>query len=124
MGISSFIQSPAYEVMILIVPDIFQSSAGYAGKFSEAYQNASAQIYLDHEDMKEWSIKDGSKVELFTDFGEVVLTARESEEEHRGIGLMPPSVYSMRILSLDNLHPAKIRRSEGEVAGIREIIGK
>ncbi len=124
MGISSFIQSPEYEVKILIVPDIFQSSAAYGGKFSETYQNASARIYLDHKDMKEWNIKDGSMVDIFNDVGEVILTARESEEEHRGIGLMPPSVYSMRLLSSDETHTANIRRSEGRVAGIRELIEK
>ncbi|RJS72427.1 MAG: hypothetical protein CW694_02955 [Candidatus Syntrophoarchaeum sp. WYZ-LMO15] len=130
-GISRLIQAPEYEIKILIISDIFQSAESCRGRISREYQDLSAVVYLDKEDMKAWSIKDGMNVTLFNENGKIVVTGRSSKEEHRGIGLMPPSIYSMRLASFDEtsgaiplMIDARIRRGDGEVTGIRELCKK
>jgi formylmethanofuran dehydrogenase subunit D len=129
MGISDFFQGPEYAIKILIISDIFQSESAYKGRLSKDYQNLSAVLYLDHDDMKAWSIKDGSNVTVSNEVGEVVIIARDGGRKHRGIGLMPPSIYSMKIASFDesadllpHLIDAKIRRGDGEVMDIMELL--
>ena len=122
MGIHDLLEAPEYQIRIVIVPDIFQSSAGYRGKLSEEYQNLSAVVYLDQNDMKHWSIKDGEKVTLSSASEKIVVIARESDEEHPGIGLMPPSVYSMRILSNLETSLTKIKKGDGNVSALAELL--
>jgi len=91
------------EVKIVTFRDIFQYEAQRKGRYSEEYKKLSAQIILDKEDLGKLGIKEGERVMVKNGFGEVVVTARLSDEEphpqpHPGLAFMTNSPWSNQLV--------------------------
>ncbi len=91
------------EVTIVTYRDIFQEEAKEIGRYSDEYRDLSALILLDRGDMKLIKTEDGQTVQVETDGGMVVVTARlsEEDEEHPGLAFMPNSPWSNQLVSED-----------------------
>ena len=91
------------EVTIVTYRDIFQEEAKEIGRYSDEYRDLSALILLDRGDMKLIETEDGQTVQVETDGGMVVVTAKLSgeDEEHPGLAFMPNSPWSNQLVSGD-----------------------
>ncbi len=89
-------------VTIVTFRDIFQYEAGKKGRYSEEYQNLSAQIILDKQDMAKLGTKDGGKVKVENDIGSIIVAAKTSEDDpHPGIAFMTNSPWSNHLVRDD-----------------------
>ncbi len=91
------------EVTIVTYRDIFQEEAKEIGRYSDEYRDLSALILLDRGDMELIGTEDGQTVQVDTDGGKVVVTAKlsEEDEEHPGLAFMPNSPWSNQLVSGD-----------------------
>jgi len=91
------------EVTIVTYRDIFQEEAKEIGRYSDEYRDLSALILLDRGDMKLIKTEDGQTVQVETDWGWVVVTAKlsDDDEEHPGLAFMPNSPWSNQLVSGD-----------------------
>ena len=88
------------EVTIVTVRDIFQDEAGRKSRFSDEYKNQSALIILDKQDMGRLAAKDGQKLLVKNDVGNIVVAARTSEDDaHPGLAFMYNSPWSNQLVS-------------------------
>jgi formylmethanofuran dehydrogenase subunit D len=87
-------------VTIVTVRDIFQDEAGRKSRFSDEYENLSALIILDRQDMSRLGAKDGQKLLVKNDVGSVIVAARTSEDDaHPGLAFMYNSPWSNQLVS-------------------------
>ena len=120
MQFDEFLAAPECGIIIVTYPDIFQTEAKLKhGKFSREYQDLSAVILLDSGDLKKIGVKDGDFVEIKSEEMNVVVAAKESEEEHSGIGYMPESAWS-NIIGVCPVS-ATVSRSQQEISVIDEL---
>ncbi len=92
------------EVAIITYREIFQYEAEKKkGRSSEDYKKLSASVTLDKEDMAKAGIKAGQNVSMSNDVGQIVVTARRSEENepHPGIAFMVTSPWSNQLVRED-----------------------
>ncbi len=89
-------------VKIITFRDIFQYEAGKKGRYSEEYQNLSAQIILDKQDMAKLGTKDGGRVKVENDIGSIIVAAKASEDDpHPGLAFMTNSPWSNHLVRDD-----------------------
>ena len=120
MEFGEFLAVPECMVAIVTYPDIFRTEAGLRhGKFSKEYQELSAVIVLDSEDMAKIEVKDGDLVEVLGEEAAIVVRAKESEKEHPGIGYMPEGVWA-NVLGAGPAS-AKVSRSQQEISAIEDV---
>nr|QNO44527.1 hypothetical protein JFDIJABK_00008 [Methanosarcinales archaeon ANME-2c ERB4]QNO44913.1 hypothetical protein ICHINCKE_00015 [Methanosarcinales archaeon ANME-2c ERB4]QNO46257.1 hypothetical protein HPELKGOP_00015 [Methanosarcinales archaeon ANME-2c ERB4] len=120
MEFGEFLAAPECGVVIVTYPDVFRTEAGLRhGKFSSEYQELSAMIILDPEDMAKIEVKGGDLVEVLGEEGAVVVRVKESEKEHPGIGYVPEGAWA-NILGASPVS-AKVRRSQQEIPAIEEV---
>jgi len=87
------------EMKIVTFRDIFQNEAQEIGRFSQEYQDLSAVIKLDMQDMKRLGLQDGQRVAVEGSAGRVVVTVKTSDESpHPGVALMPNSPWSNQLV--------------------------
>ncbi len=90
------------EVTIVTFRDIFQYEAGKKGRYSDEYQNLSAQIFLDKQDMAKLGTKDGGKVKVENDIGSIIVAAKTSDDDpHPGVAFMVNSPWSNNLVRDD-----------------------
>ncbi len=90
------------EVTIVTFRDIFQYEAGKKGRYSDEYQNLSAQIILDKQDLAKLGMKDSGKVKVENDVGSIVVAAKVSEDDpHPGVAFMTNSPWSNHLVRDD-----------------------
>lgn len=105
------------EVTIVTFRDIFQYEAGKKGRYSDEYQNLSAQIILDKQDMAKVGMKDGGKVKVENDVGSIIVAAKTSDDDpHPGIAFMTNSPWSNNLVRDDVC--------ETSIPGFKSIIAK
>ncbi len=129
MEFGEFLAAPECGVVIVTYPDIFRTEAGLRhGKFSREYQELSAVIVLDQGDLAKIEAKDGDLVEIKSEAGAVVVRAKESENEHPGIGYMPEGAWVNVLGASPVTAPpstlalsAKVIRSQQEIPAIEEV---
>ncbi len=120
MEFGEFLAAPECGVVIVTYPDIFRTEAGLRhGKFSSEYQELSAMIILDPEDMAKIKVKGGDLVEVLGEEGAVVVRVKESDKEHPGIGYMPEGAWA-NILGASPVS-VKVRRSQQEILTIEDV---
>ncbi len=120
LGFDEFLAAPEYAIIVVTYPDIFQTEAKLLhGKFSEEYQDLSAVIVLDSDDLEKIGVKESDTVKISSEHGSVVATVKESEKEHSGIGYMPEGAWS-NVLGLGPVS-AKVSKSEQSVPAIDEL---
>ena len=137
-GFGTFLAKPEIDLVLVTYRDNFQKRASEEyGKFSERYRELSAIIYLDGSDLAAVDATDGKFVKVTNsdsntdgDTGaSVVVIVKKSENGHKGIGFMPNSLWSNRLLAVDadgkpnfkHTH-VKIALIDGEeVSGISEL---
>ncbi len=89
-------------VSIVTFRDIFQYEAGKKGRYTPEYQNLSAQIILDKQDMASLGVKDGGKVKVENDVGSIIVAAKASEDDpHPGLAFMTNSPWSNHLVRDD-----------------------
>ncbi|MEA1906425.1 MAG: molybdopterin dinucleotide binding domain-containing protein [Euryarchaeota archaeon] len=132
--IDQFLAAPEHEIVIVEYQDIFRTEAALKhGKFSKEYQDLSAVILLDPDDLKKIGAGDGGPVKISNEYGTVVVTAKKSEGDtkhdvraneghqgHPGVGYMPASVW----LNTLGSRPvsAKVSRSQQKISAVSELI--
>ncbi|MEM1578507.1 MAG: molybdopterin dinucleotide binding domain-containing protein [Archaeoglobaceae archaeon] len=84
-------------VVELITGRTLDQGATVEEKLSEEYFNAVNYIELSEEDFKQLALKEGEKVKVKTDFGEVVVFARKSELP-KGIAFIPMGPYANAVI--------------------------
>ncbi len=105
------------EVTIVTFRDIFQYEAGKKGRYSDEYQNLSAQIFLDKQDMAKLGTKDGGKVKVENDVGSIIVAAKTSDDDpHPGVAFMVNSPWSNNLVRDDIC--------ETSIPGFKSIIAK
>ncbi len=105
------------EVTIVTFRDIFQYEAGKKGRYSDEYQNLSAQIFLDKQDMAKLGTKDGGKVKVENDIGSIIVAAKTSDDDpHPGVAFMVNSPWSNNLVRDDIC--------ETSIPGFKSIIAK
>lgn len=104
-GFGTFLAKPEKNIVLVTYRDNFQKRASDEyGKFSDRYRELSAVIYLDDSEFVAIDAADGMPVKVInSDTGaSVVVTARRSETGHKGLGLMPNSPWSNRLIAVDD----------------------
>ena len=90
------------EVSIVTFRDIFQYEAGKKGRYTPEYQDLSAQIILDKQDMAKLGLKDGGKVLVENDVGSIIVAAKATEDDpHPGLAFMTNSPWSNHLVRDD-----------------------
>jgi formylmethanofuran dehydrogenase subunit D len=90
------------QVSIVTFRDIFQYEAGKKGRYTQEYQDLSAQIILDKQDMAKLGVKDGGKVKVENDVGSIIVAAKTSDDDpHPGLAFMTNSPWSNHLVMDD-----------------------
>ncbi|MDM7912488.1 MAG: molybdopterin dinucleotide binding domain-containing protein [Methanotrichaceae archaeon] len=90
------------EVSIVTFRDIFQYEAGKKGRYTPEYQDLSAQIILDKQDMAKLGVKDGARVLVENDVGKIIVAAKASDDDpHAGLAFMTNSPWSNHLVRDD-----------------------
>jgi formylmethanofuran dehydrogenase subunit D len=120
------------EVTIVAFQDIFQNEARKKGLYTDEYRQLSAQIILDKQDMNRLGVKDGQRVLVKNEVGDVVVAAKTSDDEpHPGLAFMINSPWSNQLVRddvCDTSIPgfkriaARVSPSEENVNQISEIL--
>ena len=102
----TFLAKPEIDLVLVTHRDNFQKRASEEyGKFSDRYRELSAIIYLDDSDLAAIDATDGKLVKVMnkdSDTGaSVVVVVKKSEDGHKGIGFMPNSPWSNRLIMAD-----------------------
>jgi formylmethanofuran dehydrogenase subunit D len=120
------------EVSIVTIRDIFQYEAGKKGRYTQEYQDLSAQIILDKQDMAKLGVKDGGKVKVENDVGSVIVAAKTSDDDpHPGLAFMTNSPWSNHLVRDDVCETsipgfkritAKVSPSDKEITKIGDLL--
>jgi len=90
------------DLNIVTYRDIFQYEASKKSRFSLEFQKLSAQIIMDKQDMAKLGVNDGQNVCLENEVGNVVVGARQTEDEpHPGLAFMTNSPWSNQLVKDD-----------------------
>ncbi|MFN3384557.1 MAG: molybdopterin dinucleotide binding domain-containing protein [Archaeoglobaceae archaeon] len=117
-------------VVELITGRTLDQGATVEEKLSDEYFNAVNYIELSEEDFKQLALKEGDRVKVVTDFGEVVVFAKKSDLP-KGIAFIPMGPYANAVIdpATDGTGmpqfkgiKAKIERTEENVKKIRELL--
>ena len=103
-GFGTFLAKPEINLVLVTYRDNFQKRASEEyGKFSDGYRELSAIIYLDNSDLAAIDAIDGklAKVTNSDTGSSVIVLVKKSENGHKGIGFMPNSPWSNRLLTVD-----------------------
>ncbi|MEM0202677.1 MAG: molybdopterin dinucleotide binding domain-containing protein [Archaeoglobaceae archaeon] len=117
-------------VVELITGRTLDQGATVEEKLSEEYFNAVNYIELSEEDFKQLALKEGDRVKVVTDFGEVVVFAKKSDLP-KGIAFIPMGPYANAVIdpATDGTGmpqfkgiKAKVERTEEKVKTIKELL--
>jgi formylmethanofuran dehydrogenase subunit D len=89
----------ALELLVVTVREIFQSEAQEMGRFGQDYSQKSTVILLDKGDIKSLGVKEGDRVKVESDSGQVVVTVHQDQEAHPGLAFMPNSPWANQLVS-------------------------
>ncbi|HIQ39031.1 MAG TPA: protein fwdD [Methanothermococcus okinawensis] len=79
---------------------IWQGEAIEAGKNLEMYRKAAAVCYINKEDMEKLDLKDGDTVKVISEYGDVVVYAKEaSEHMPEGMVFIPMGPWANCVIS-------------------------
>ncbi len=117
--------------LIVITGRSIKQGENVEDKLSDDYFNAVSIIELDEEDMEELGVKEGDRVKVKTEHGEVVLKVKKARGKQRGIAFIPFGPYFSILISAKTRSVgmplykgirAKIEPTEEDVKRIEEII--
>lgn len=117
-------------VVELITGRTLDQGATVEEKLTEEYFNAVNYIELSEEDFKQLGLKEGDRVKVITDFGEVVVFAKKSELP-RGLAFIPMGPYANAVIDGETDGTgmpqfkgvkARIERTEEMVKTVRELL--
>ncbi|AXI25712.1 protein fwdD [Methanofervidicoccus sp. A16] len=114
---------------------IWQGEAIEAGKNLEMYRKAAAVCYINKEDMEKLGIKDGDTVKVISEYGDVVVYAKEANEPMpEGMVFIPMGPWANWVVSPETDStgmpsykdvPVEIVKAEGEkVLSMAELMRK
>ncbi len=118
----------------LITGRTFMQGVGMeVGKDSDLYKENTAVCYITVEDMSKLGIKEGDNVKIKTKYGEVVVKALKSKDEHEGIVFIPLGPWANAVMSYETDSvavptfkgvEAEIEKTDEEVLSLEELIKK
>jgi formylmethanofuran dehydrogenase subunit D len=125
--------SSKLKVTLLTGRTIEQGVGKECGKASEDYFVSVAICYVDPEDLKRLSVREGTNVRVSTDYGSVILKALKSPRgPHQGVVFIPYGLWANAVVSseTDSIGmpslkgiPAEIEPATNEVVlGLRELL--
>lgn len=103
------------------------------GKLSKEYQESASICELDVDDMNHFGIRDNENVTVITDFGSVVLKAKESiRSPHKGIAFIPygpwanvvmdPQTHGSGMPSYKGIPAEIVKSRDRRVLNIKELL--
>ncbi len=120
------------EMTIVAFQDIFQNEARKKGLYTDEFRQLSAQIILDKQDMNRLNVKDGQRVLVKNEVGDVVVAARTSDDDsHPGLAFMISSPWSNQLVRDDFCNTsipgfkriaARVSPSEENATQVSEIL--
>ncbi|MCS7118997.1 MAG: molybdopterin dinucleotide binding domain-containing protein [Archaeoglobaceae archaeon] len=117
-------------VVELITGRTLDQGATVEEKLGEKYFNAVNYIELDEESFKQLGLKEGDRVKVTSDFGEVVVFAKKSDLP-KGVAFIPMGPYANMVIdpSTDGTGmpqfkgvKAKIEKTTERVKTIKELL--
>ncbi len=95
--------SPQIGIRLTIVTheDVYLSIVKLRDGWGDAYQKKAAVVRLSPADVEKLGLKDNARVELVSAAGSVVVTTKSDATCEAGVGLMPSSLYTNRLVSYD-----------------------
>ncbi len=102
-------------------------------KPSQAYKDAASCCDLNPEDLQELGIREGERVRVETEYGSVVVTARENKGNPRGIIFIPMGPWANALTNPDTYGcgmpgfkgiPARVEATQEEIPGIPELMAR
>ncbi|MEM3566173.1 MAG: molybdopterin dinucleotide binding domain-containing protein [Candidatus Bathyarchaeia archaeon] len=88
-------EKPKLKVTLLTGRTIEQGAGKERGKSSKEYVESVSVCYMDPEDMKKLSIKDGTNIQVSTAFGSVVVKAKKSlRAPHPSVVFIPYGLWA------------------------------
>ena len=88
-------------LFIVTHEDVHLSIVKQKGDWGDAYQKKASVVRLARADLEKLTLKDGARVEINTAAGSVVVTARSDAAGEAGVGFMPSSLYTNRLVGYD-----------------------
>ncbi len=120
--------------VILITGRTFMQGVGMeAGKDSDVYKENAAVCYITVDDMDKLGIKEGDNVKIKTKYGEVVVKALKSKDEHDGIVFIPLGPWANAVMGYETDSAAvptfkgieaEIEKTDENVLSLEELIRK
>ncbi len=116
---------------VIITGRTIKQGENVEDKFSKEYFEAVSIIELDDEDMEELGVKEGDRVKVKTEYGEVVLKVKKAEGKQKGVAFIPFGPYFSKLISAKTRSvgmplykgiKARIEPTDEEVKNIEEII--
>jgi formylmethanofuran dehydrogenase subunit D len=117
-------------VVELITGRTLDQGATVEEKLTEEYFKAVSYIELNEEDFKQLNLKEGDRVKVTTDFGEVVVFAKKAELP-KGVAFIPMGPYANMVIdpATDGTGmpqfkgiKARIEKTEEKVKTIKELL--
>lgn len=123
--------TPQSSVSLAIVAheDVYLSIVELRDGWGDAYEKKAAVLRLSKADLQKLGLKDSARVELTGPGGSVVVTAKPDATREAGVGLMPSSLYTNRLVIHKpgsstlpgRLIEAQIMPTEKEVTPVSEL---
>ncbi len=118
----------------LITGRTFMQGIGMeSGKYSDLYKENTAVCYITVDDMDKLGVKEGDRVKIKTKYGEVVVKALKSKDEHEGIIFMPLGPWANAVIGSETDSAsvptfkgveAEVEKTDEEVLSLEELIKK
>jgi formylmethanofuran dehydrogenase subunit D len=95
--------SPQQGINLTIVAheDVHLAIAKLRDGWGDACQKQAAVVRLSRADLEKLGLKDNARVEITSPAGSVVVTAKSDATCEAGVGVMPSSLYTNRLVSYE-----------------------
>ena len=89
------------DMTIVTHEDVHLAIAKLRDGWGDSYQNKAAVVRLSRADLEKLGLKDSARVQLAGPAGLVVVTAKLDASCEAGLGFMPSSLYTNRLVSYE-----------------------
>jgi formylmethanofuran dehydrogenase subunit D len=112
------------DVILMSGRTINQGRSLEGGKLDDEAIIATGSVFMDQEDMKAMKILTGTLVKVKTEFGEIVVRARNSPEQpHKGIIFIPMGIYANAVIDPET-NSTGMPTFKGIKATVERVVGE
>ena len=124
--------SPQNEILLTIVAheDVHLAIVRLRDGWGDAYQKKAAVVHLSRADLEKLGLKDNARVEVTGPAGSVAVTAKSDATCEAGLGFMPSSLYTNRLVSYEPASPtmpgkhigARVMPTEKHITTVSDLV--